>query len=93
MRAAQGDQTTELLLVNKYIREARGARGARGAGEGRPWPRCLRASCSAHIRERSALLPDPQSARGDNCLSGLNREINEFISVGELSSSEQHVVL
>lgn len=53
----------------------------------------FKVSSSANMRELSTLLPDPHSVRGDNCLSEINREINEFISGGEFSSSEQHLLL
>lgn len=46
----------------------------------------------AHVSS-SAPPADPGCVRGDNCLSGINREINEFISGGEFSSSRQHLVL
>lgn len=52
--------------------------------------RCFLLSGSERL---SALNPDPHSAPGDNCLSGINREINEFISGGEFSSCEQHLRL
>lgn len=52
------------------------------------WSRKLDQVCDGGI---SSSPPDPRSVRGDNCLSGINREINEFISGGEFSRSQQHL--